>query len=228
MPSKKIIPWTKPTYFINQAARAKANMNKRKARQKSMVKKVLYQQEPYKYDAFTGTAQPSTGWTLISNISNIGYDPSAATNSGLRTTTKILLKNLATRGKISVGTTDGINVVRVALVRGRRAGALNLADVAYGSGNAVDSQFNQKFVEVIYDKTFNLQETEAGAVYPPYKYFDMNTALNKIAKFEEQSAAGVIQPYNNTSYYLIACSDSLLTPHPQIRFSSRISFKELN
>ena len=213
----------------NSAKRIQRKFRQWKSKKNTnMVKKTLYKMEPYKYDAFTASVNLPGSWSLISNITNIGYDPSGATNSGTRQTTKILVKNLSSRGKLTVGSGDTTNIVRIALVRGRRTGTLSLTDVGYGSGSDLDSQFNQKFVDVIWDKTYNIQETAPGAVYPPYKYLDMSTMINKICKFEEQSSAGVIQPYNNTSYYLIGCSDSTLAPHPALRLTSRVSFKQLD
>ncbi len=192
------------------------------------VRKVLYKQEPYKYDAFTASTTLGSSWSIIANITNIPYDPNGTTDSGTRQTTKILCKNLSIRGKITPGSGDTTNICRIALVRGRRAGNLNVADIAYGSAADVDAQFNQKFVDVIWDKTFNVQEQAAGAVFPPYKYMDTSTMINKICKFEEQSASGTIQPYNNTSYYLIGCSDSTVAPNPGVRLSQRLSFKQLD
>ncbi len=198
-----------------------------KAMQKT-VRKVLYKQEPYKYDAFTASTTLGSSWSIISNITNVSYDPNGTTDSGTRQTTKILCKNLSIRGKMNVATSDTTNVLRIALVRGRRAGNLNVADIAYGGAADVDAQFNQKFVDVIWDKTYNVQEIAAGAVFPSYKYLDISTMINKICKFEEQSAAGTIQPYNNSSYYLIGCSDSQVAPHPAIRLSQRLSYKQLD
>ena len=184
--------------------------------------------EPFKYDAFSSTTAVPNSWTLVNNITNISYDPNATTSDGARSTTKILVKHLGIRGTISVASGDGTNSIRLALVRGRRAGALNLADVGYGTATDLNAQFNQKFVDVIWDKTFQVQETLVGAVFPPYKYLDINTSINKTCKFEEQSSAGQIQPYNNTAYYLIACSDSGVAPNPSIRINLRLSYKQLD
>lgn len=197
-------------------------------KQSTMVKRVMYKMEPYKYDAFTASTTLGSAWSIISNITNVSYDPNGTTDSGTRQTTKILCKNLSIRGKITPATGDTTNICRLALVRGRRAGNLNVADIAYGGANDIDAQFNQKFVDVIWDKTFNVQEQAVGAVFPPYKYWDTSTMLNKICKFEEQSGAGTIQPYNNTSYYLIGCSDSSVAPNPAVRLSSRLSYKQLD
>ena len=184
-------------------------------KQSNMVKKTLYKLEPFKYDAFSSTTSVPNSWTLVNNITNISYDPNATTSDGARSTTKILVKHLGIRGTISPATGDNTNTIRLALVRGRRAGALNLADVGYGTATDLNAQFNQKFVDVIWDKTYNVQEIAAGAVFPPYKYLDLSTSLNKTCKFEEQSSAGQIQPYNNTAVYLIACSDSAVAPNPR-------------
>ena len=206
---------------IQRAFRARKN-------QSNMVKKTLYKLEPFKYDAFSSTTAVPNSWTLVNNITNISYDPNATTSDGARSTTKILVKHLGIRGTISVASGDGTNSIRLALVRGRRAGALNLADVGYGTATDLNAQFNQKFVDVIWDKTFQVQETLVGAVFPPYKYLDINTSINKTCKFEEQSSAGQIQPYNNTAYYLIACSDSGVAPNPSIRINLRLSYKQLD
>lgn len=195
---------------------------------RTTVKRVMYKMEPFRYAAFATSLSIPNAWTLMNNITNISYDPNATTSSADRQTTKILVKNYSIRGKLTPGTADVTNVIRISLIRGRRSGALSMTDIQYGVGTAVNSQFNQKFVEVIWDKTYQIQETVAGAVFPPYKFLDISTQINKTCKFEESTAAETKQPYNNTSYYLIACSDSVLTPHPRLQTSSRVSFKELD
>lgn len=224
---RKYITNRNPSYK-SAATKIQRAFRARRSKNTSMVKRVMYKMEPFKYDAFSSTTSITGSWSFINSITNISYDPAGTTNSGTRQTTKILVKNLASRGKLTPGSGDTSNVIRIALVRGRRAGALALSDIAYGAAAAVDSQFNQKFVDVIWDKTYNLQEVVAGAVYPPYKYLDHNTAINKTCKFTESAAAETVQPYNNTSYYLIACSDSTLAPHPSLRLSSRVSYKQLD
>ena len=194
------------------------------------VKRVVHSMEPYKYLNFLDSSTIGTSWFILANISNIPFD--TTNNPQSRNTTKCLLKNLAIRGTMQPASGDSTNFLRLALVRGRRTGTLSATDIGYHNPVPVNTdlytQFNQKYVDVIWDKTYRLQEQAAGSVYPKSIFFEAFTKINKTVKFTERDTTGTDQPYNNTSYYLIACSDSSLSPHPRVAVTCRISWKDLD
>lgn len=197
------------------------------------VSKVINQKEPYKYivDSLS-TSSVGTAWVKVLNISNIPWTKEE--NPHTRCSTKALIKGLALSLKMQCASGDTTNQIRVALVRGRRSGVLNMTNVSMDPNNSGDDlhlQFNQRYVDVIYDKTFNVQEIAAGAVFPNYRTINKFFKINKTSKYTEAPDPTVqwtTQPYNNTALYLIACSDSSLAPNPRFSGQSRISYKDLD
>ena len=192
----------------------------------STVKSVIRNQEPYKYNMTTLNNSIPSNWTILANLSNITFNTENQPDA--RSGTKVQLKNFALRTKLVQF--DSENIVRLALVRGRRAGDLNAADISFdpnATGDDLNCPFNQRFVDVRWDKTYKLQENAPGAVYPPYQHIDINKALNSICKYEQFDTDTTVQPYNNTSWYLVGCSDSTITGHPSVRGQIRVSFKDL-
>lgn len=193
------------------------------------ITRVLRNQEPYKYITNSLNGNAGQEWSNMLSISLIPFDPSESPHT--RVSTKCQIKGLQLSMRIGVATGDTTNSIRVAIVRGRRSGALNMSDISYDylvSGDDYHLPFNQKFVDVIWSKTFQTQEQSAGAVYPPYREFEKYFNLNKLTKFTERTTAGSDQPYNNTALYLICCSDSSLAPNPRITGQVRTSFKDLD
>lgn len=193
------------------------------------IRHVVQNMEPYKYitNSLSGTA--GSTWTTILNLSNIPF--TTAESPHTRASIKIQLKGFQLSMRCAVASGDTTNSIRVALVRGRRAGALNNSEIAYdylSSGDDYHLPFNQKFVEVIWSKTFQVQEQSAGSVYPIYREYEKYFKLNNICKFTESDVDVTTQPYNNTSLYLIAVSDSTVAPSPRISGQSRISYKDLD
>lgn len=200
------------------------------ARAAPVIKRVVHSMEPYKYLNFLDSSTIGTAWFNLANISNVPFD--TTNNSQSRACTKVLLKNLEIRGTMQPAAGDGTNFMRLALVRGRRSGALVSTDIGYHNPIPVNTdlytQFNQKYVDVIWDKTYRLQEQAAGSIYPKSIFFEKHTSINKTLKFTERETTGADQPYNNTSYYLVCCSDSAIAPHPRIAVTCRISWKDLD
>jgi len=221
----------------NKKALKYAKRNKKKTYKKAattkVVKKVLRQQEPYKYivDSLSNSSV-GTGWTNLLNISNITWSPEE--NPKYRCSTKTYIKNLCLSMKMEAATGDTTNQIRISIIRGRRSGALNLSNITYdpnSSGDNINLQFNQKYVEVLYDHTFNVQEIDTGSVYPPYRLLQKCFPINKLCKYIEApnpATTYTTQPYNQSAIYLVACSDSTLTPNPRFSGQSRISFKDLD
>lgn len=194
----------------------------------NVVKRVLRNQEPYKYDMTTLNNPITSSWSFLANLSEIPFSLENEPNS--RQGTKVQLKNMSMRTTLNVGSTDTFNIVRLAIVRGRRVGELNANQIAYdpnSTGDDLNLPFNQRFVDVKWDKTYKLQEQAAGSVYAPFIHLDVSKYLGSICKYTESGVDITDQPYNNTSFYLIGCSDSTTLPHPQTRGQIRVSFKDL-
>lgn len=223
----------KKSKVVNAASTIQRAFRRRKKKARTSVasvKKIVHSMEPYKYLNFVDSSSIGTAWFVLANISNVPFD--TTNNSQSRACTKILLKALAIRGNMQPAAGDGTNFMRLALIRGRRAGDLDPTTIGYHNPTPVATdlytQFNQKYVDVIWDKTYRLQEQAAGSIYPKTTFFEKFTKINKTLKFIEREATGTDQPYNNTAYYLVCCSDSGLTPHPRISVTCRISWKDLD
>lgn len=193
------------------------------------VRTVLRNQEPYKYNVVAMNNTIPNRWTLLANLSNITWK--SAVSASFRNSTKIQLKNFGCR--FNMAGIDTINVTRLAIVRGRRAGELAMSDVAFDPNVTTDDlylPFNQRYVDVLWSKTYCTQAQAAGAVYPPWHTIELNRKMNTICKYEQAldgSTTETFQPYNNTAYFLIGVSDSSFPTHPTLTGQIRISYKDL-
>lgn len=213
----------------NFAARRIQSAYRRRRPKTQLIKRVVQNMEPFKYITNSLTTTAGSSWSTILNLSNIPF--TTAESPHTRNSTKIQLKGFQMSLRCEVAAGDTSNSIRVALVRGRRAGSLNNNEIAYdylASGDDYHLPFNQKFVDVIWSKTFQIQEIQAGAVYPPYREYEKYFKLNHICKFTESTTDVTTQPYNNTSLYLVCCSDSSVLPNPRLSGQSRISYKDLD
>ncbi len=201
----------------------------RKAPPTMQIKRVVQNMEPFKYIVNSLATTAGASWSTVLNISNIPF--TTAENPHTRSSTKVQLKGFQMNMRLEVAAGDTTNTIKIALIRGRRAGTLNNNEIAYdpnASGDDIHLAFNQKFVEVIWSKTFNVQEIQTGSVYPSYREYEKYFKLNHTCKFTESTTDVTTQPYNNTSLYLIAVSDSSVSPNPRLSGQSRISYKDLD
>jgi hypothetical protein len=239
------------------------------------VKKVVTSLEPYKYH-IQSTQWPNEGPTNVGAnpttnliaLSNIPYNTQSIENQ--RSSTKVLAKNLRIRAVLRANT-DAYSRIRLMVVRSKRsqnAGNVdqfaNMPDddnlwrrtgVSQATGtlvpqDAINAFPNTRFVEVLWDKTFQLGtfagKMQTTATAQPVNYTTSGNAphksslfvekyikLNKILKFNAVSdpASGTeydYSPYNNQSYYLVAVSNSSSTPNPTVNAISMLSFKDLD
>lgn len=198
----------------------------------SVVKRVLINQEPYKYNMISLNNTIPNRWTNLANLTKIAW--SNTNKPSFRQSTKVQIKNFALRGYLTPGNGDVFNIVRLAIVRGRRAGELSMSDVSFDPNVTTDDlylPFNQRYVDVLWSKTYSIQETTAGAVYPPFRIIDKNRKMNTTCKYEQALDSALtldVQPYNNSAYFLIAVSDSGFVNHPTLAGQLRISWKDLD
>lgn len=239
------------------------------------VKKVVTSLEPYKYH-IQSTQWPNEGPTNVGAnpttnliaLTNIPYNTQSIENQ--RSSTKVMAKNLRIRAVLRANS-DAYSRIRLLVVRSKRSQNAGNVDqfanmpnddnlwrrtgVSQATGtlvpqDAINAFPNTRFVEVLWDKTFQLG-TQAGkmsttATAQPVNYTTAGNAphksslfvekyikLNKILKFNAVSdpASGTeydYSPYNNQSYFLVAVSNSSSTPNPNVNAISMLSFKDLD
>ncbi len=123
-------------------------------RGKRLVQRTITQGEPYKYHNINLSNSMDTSWSIIANLTNVPFNSDDTTQK--RQSTKIKVKNLAMNFRITPALGDDVNIVRLAIVRGRRSGALSADDIAYdpnATGDDLYLQFDQKLCrcEVVYN-----------------------------------------------------------------------------
>lgn len=226
------MPFRRKSAYGRRTAAARTIQRRWRARRRpvrKMVRRVLRNQEPYKYNMINMNNTIPNRWTLLANLSNIQWINTVSPS--YRNSTKIQLKNIALRCSLTYS--DNENVVRLAIVRGRRAGELAMSDVSFDPNVTTDDlylPFNQRYVDVMWSKTYSLQQQAVGATYPPFRIIDINKKMGKILKYEQAldgATSLTVQPYNNTAYFLIGVSDSALPSHPTLAGKIRLSYKDL-
>lgn len=231
------MPMRLPSYpsrrrrFTRKSAASKIQRSFRsyRSRKPTAIRRVVRNMEPFKYVVSSINTSPSTTWVFMYNLSNITWSKGGGPNR--RSSTKCQLKGLQMNIRVAVA--DATNTIKLALIRGRRSGALNSSSIAFDpnvAGDDLHLAFNQRFVQCIWSKLINVQSTAAGSVYPPYRSIEKYFNLSTICKYEQAPDDNdyTAQPYNNTALYLIAVSDSSLSSHPRISGQCRLAFKDLD
>lgn len=90
--------------------------------------------------------------------------------------------------------------------------------------------FNPRVVDVIFDKTFELQDTEPGAVWPKCVFWNQSLSIDKTLKYPMANADVAQNTINTHNYYMACWSDSasVLGAHPSLNYTFKLSFKDLN
>lgn len=175
----------------------------------------------------------STVQTLLS-LSEIQFndDPS---NFQTRQSPKISVGSFRFKGTLVVG--DATNLVRLLIVRSKnQTGApFAPADTFYSNPGgtvppAVVAQINTRNVDVLMDKTYNLQDSSESnpAVRPANFFIDKTIRIRKTLKYNQVATGTTIAPRNMTEYYFIAVSDSGVLPNPSVRFEAITWFKNID
>lgn len=151
-----------------------------------------------------------------------------------RKSKKITAGHFKFRGKIQVG--DTTNLVRIMVVRNKdplTAAAFNPANM-FEMNNGVGTQPttmlaepNLRKVEIKYDHVYNLSEnseTHPGD-RPDNIYFEFSVPLHETWKYFTETNNTSELTRNMKDYYLVAFSDSSITPNPRLNVVSYTWFK---
>jgi len=197
------------------------------------VRKAIQRTAPSKGRVVAISTSPSTTPLVAQSISEIQFSTSG--EQWVRNSLKITLGSWRFRGNLNVG--DRTNLFRLMLVRDK-----NMNDQAFdpascffqdNSGTTVtpvNAQINTRNVEVLYDHTYNLQDsTESVPAVRPSNYFlDLNIPIRRELKFIDMPDGDpAILPRNQTHFYLVSVSDSVILPHPNLSGDSVTWFKNV-
>jgi len=176
----------------------------------------------------------STVQTLLS-VSEIAFndDPSEFET---RQSPKITLGSFRFKGTLVVG--DATNLVRLLFVRSKNQTNAAFAPTSCFYSNpggtvppAVVAQINTRNVDVLWDHTYNLQDTSESnpAVRPANFFIDRTISIRKTLKYNQVASGTVPElPRNMTEYYFVAVSDSGVLPNPSVRFEAITWFKNID
>lgn len=202
------------------------------------VKRIVRNMEQMSYQQYN--ISPSIGTTpiIITNFTNFEYknstnDPPTRDELTQRTTQKVYLSTIRLAGNLSYS--DSTNRIRLMMCRAKRSDqtvnpyATDVTqifnDVDNPGGLWLNAPMNYRTVQCLWDYTFNVQETIAGAVWPPDKWFRKVFVLKKNLKYNLKETDNTDFPVNDYTYFLAAVSDSSIAPHPSGRIQVTVSFK---
>ena len=183
--------------------------------------------------ALTQTVLGVGGPTVQHAFSNIEFSNSNDRPDS-RKSKKITVGHIKCRCYLDVG--DRTNLCRVMVVRNKDP----LTSAAYNPhamfihNNGVGPQPNEMFaepnlrqVEVKYDKVFNLQDSVAATPATRMKniYFEINVPIHEVWKYYTETNNTSELTRNMKDYYLVAFSDSIITPNPSLKATSYTWFK---
>lgn len=132
---------------------------------------------------------------------------------------------------------DESNVVRLMIVRQKNYVESALFDppsCLYNDGQttplSIYAQPNTRYCEVLWDKTYQLQQNTNGGRYPtrPFSFFiDEVVMLKKKVTYKPVADGQSPLPRDHNHFYFIGMSDSSVAPHPRIEGSSVTWFKNI-
>lgn len=152
-----------------------------------------------------------------------------------RQSLKISLGSFRFKGTVVVG--DATNLVRLLIVRSKNQtnAAFDPTSAFYSNPGgavpqAVAAQINTRNVEVLWDKTYFMQDSTAAApaVRPAAFFIDANVRIGKTIKYNQVGNAITVQPRNMSEYYMIGVSDSGVLPNPSVRLECLTWFKNVD
>jgi len=180
--------------------------------------------------AFSTTTTPE----MKLSISRIEFNEDSS-DFATRQSTKITVGSLRIKGTLVVG--DASNLVRMLIVRSKNQtnAAFNPQDCFYNNPGApaipsVLAQINTRNVDVVYDKTWNMQDSTAAVpgVRPSNYFIDENIPIRKTMTYNQTGSAVASLPRNMTEYYMVCVSDSTIAPNPSFRLQCCTWFKNVD
>ena len=174
--------------------RYKLNKKKDTIKSQKDVKRVLNNMEQMSYDQYNVSPSLSSTPSIITNFTNLIYkneqnNPADRDELTQRTTQKIYLSTIRINGSINVS--DATNRVRLCMFRAKRSNQTAnpitatecFNDVGSPGGSFLNAPINYRNVQCLWDQEFNLQDTTAGAIWPPYKVIKKVWEFKKNLKY---------------------------------------------
>lgn len=224
---------------IQRAWRSHRN-KKDKIKTAGDVKKVIQSQTPssviIQETDFSLTGQNALGIggpTVQHVLSDIEFSNSND-HPNARKSKRITVGHVKCRCMLTCG--DATNLCRVMVVRNKdpmTAAAFN-PKLMFQMNNQVGPQPDQMFaepnlryVEVKYDRVFNLQlsAADSAAVRPSTTYFQFSVPIHETWKYYTETNNTSELTRNMKDYYIVAFSDSLIVPNPTFKCVSYTWFK---
>ena len=241
-PVPETMPWTskKDMAKTKKTVRKSSSSGKKDAiRTAGDVKRVMNQSAPIRFWLHNVSASMSTTIANIHPLSLIPYQADPTQDLGARNSKKVYLNRYRFRGIVSIaaglpGTGDVTNRVRLMIVRQKtnQSGAFTATDALETNDGVfnytIDTPSNQKRCEIVWEKEYQVQQSVAGSVYPPYAKVEIDVPLHRTAKYDATPNGSASSPVNNSIYAFVAISDSGATPHPTLRGQGQTVFKNID
>lgn len=158
-----------------------------------------------------------------------------------RQSMKITMGSFRVRGEVAVAdslvASDASNLVRLMVVRQKnfiQAATFDPSLCFYNDGQStplsVYAQVNTRYCEVLWDKTYNLENNTNGDRYPTRPrmvFIDENIPIKKKITYRPMLDGQSELPRDQNHYYFIGVSDSSITPHPSLNGASVTWFKNI-
>lgn len=206
-----------------------------KIKTESDVKEVINKETPWSVVAQETNFALTTTPTVQHQLSNIEFSNSNDRPDS-RKSKKISVMYMKFRGYLDVG--DRTNLIRVMVVRNKDPqvpsaafNPANMFEINNGIGTQPNNLFaepNKRFVDVKYDKIFNLQDTSqtSPATRVQNAYFQIKVNMkNEVWKYFTENNNTQEFTRNMKDYFIVAFSDSAILPNPSLRLSSYVFFK---
>lgn len=218
---------------------------KRKSKQKDHIKtkgdvtKAIMEDKPSSVFINNVSSTMSVVPFTYVKLSEITYSTNDNTMYA-RKSKNIRVGHMAFRIRLNVQDTPG-NLCRLMVVRlkdtSQSPAAFDPANIFQfndGYGTQPDNLFsgcNLNYVDVKYDKIFNLQNTSAAAPATRMQdiYLSFKIKCHETWKFMTTASGSAVPSRNGKNYYLVALSDSATgTAHPRITGSTAVWFKNIS
>jgi len=181
-----------------------------------------------------GSVSLTTTPSILQSYSDIPYSEDGVTNPQSRQSLKITMGSIRLRGELIVG--DDTNIVRLLLVRSKNQTNTVFAPVDCFFDNngsaaitAVNAQINTRNVDVLWDSTYLLQDSDSSipGVRPSFIFLNKTIKIRKTLMYNQANEGDSILPRNMHHYFLVGVSDSSVLPNPSMRWGSCVWFKNV-
>ncbi len=220
---------------IQKAWKAKKARQRDNIKTKGDVKKAVQSFNPSSVIAQETAFALTTTPVVQQSLSNIEFSNSNDRPNS-RKSLKITVGHFKLRCRLQVG--DATNLCRVMVVRNKNplVSAAFAPSQMFEINNGIGTQPNNMFaepnlreVEVKYDRVFNLQSTSESAPATRVQdiYWDFKVPIHETFKYLTVANNTNELTRNMKDYYIVAFSDSSITPNPRFTCVSYTWFKNI-